>query len=99
GRRSSHRGRNGRTAEAVLLEKIYVQGLASNERVPKRAGDYAVVESGVSRRNPWRSSNRYKVVRSTLASRAARDMLPDARATRRVTYSFSKFASTCSFAS
>ncbi len=51
-----------------------------------------------SRRNPWRSRSRYNVVRSTFASRAARDMLPAARATNLVTYSFSNVASTCSFA-
>ena len=97
-RQPIHRGPTGRTAVAVGLEKGRLQCLASSERVPKRVRHYAVVESGVSRRKPWRSSKRYNVVRSTLASRAARDMLPDARATKRVTYSFSKFASTCSFA-
>ena len=57
-----------------------------------------VMDSFASRRKPWRSSKRYRVVRSTLASRAARDMFPDARETSRVTYSFSNVASTWSFA-
>lgn len=51
-------------------------------------------ESSMSLRKPCLSSRRYSVVRSTLASLAARDMFPEARATSLVTYVFSNAAST-----
>ncbi len=92
---------NGRTSAwhhgcATLVRRT----LGMGDPAPARSGggSHSSVPDNSSRRKPCFSMSRYNVVRSMFANRAARDMLPPARTTRRCRYSFSKCATSLSLA-